>query len=151
MSTETPTEAGHAAEKVRRQNRTANVASPWRITAGVVALAFGAWGVLYATVRLFTKGLGPSTPFVGWMNFLIIVGAIGCLVTGIVIIVKQRKRGGATPWLVGSFAAAILIAALGLGGMDYSGTAGGDKISMIAALVTIAFAGVVIVLEKNRR
>lgn len=136
----------------RGSYRTAPVASPLRITTGVVSLAVAAWTVMFAAIRLFTKGLGgPSTPFVGWMNFLLIVGGIGCLVIGIVIIVKQKKRGGATPWLVVSFATFILVAALGLGSLDYSGTPGGDRITVFAALAALIPAALVIVQERFRR
>jgi uncharacterized membrane protein SirB2 len=126
-------------------------ASPFRITAGVVSLAVAVWTIQFVAIRLFTKGLGGSTPFGGWMNVLLIVGGIGCLVAGIVIIVKQKKRGGATPWLVGSFAAIVLVAALGLGSMDYSGTPGGDRITVFAALAALAPAAFVIVWERFRR
>lgn len=58
--------------------RAATAASPFRVTAGVLALSVAAWSVLFAGVRLFAKNLGPSTPFVGWMNLLLIIGAVGC-------------------------------------------------------------------------
>lgn len=73
------------------------------------------------------------------------------LVTGIVIIVKQKKRGGATPWLVASFAALLLMAALGLDSLDYSGTPGADRITLFAALAVIAPAVLVILTERPRR
>lgn len=133
--------------------RSVSAASPLRVTSGVLALAIGAWSALFAAVRLFTKGSlgGPSTPFVGWMNFLIILGAVGCLVTGIVIIVKQKKRGGATPYLVAGFDALLLIAALGLGTLVYSGTPGGDRITLFAAVVVLLSAGAVILHERSKR
>jgi uncharacterized membrane protein SirB2 len=137
-------------QRVRPVGRTA-AASPLRITAGVLALSVAAWSLLFAGIRLFGRDMGPSNPFEGWMNFMLIVGAVGCLVTGIVVIAKQKKRGGATPWLVAGFAVLILVGALGLGSMVYSGTPGGDRITLFAAFAVLIPAALVIVMEKLRR
>lgn len=126
-------------------------ASGMRVGTGVVAIVVAAMGILLVGIRLFTKSLGSSTPFMGWMNFLLIVGVLGCLVTGIVILAKQRKRGGATPWLVASFAVLIVLACLGLNSDYNNGTPGGQAIMIPCALAAAVLAALVIVLEKLRR
>jgi uncharacterized membrane protein SirB2 len=126
-------------------------ASGMRIGAGVVAIVVAATGILLVAIRLFTKSLGSSTPLMGWMNFLLIVGVLGCLVTGIVILAKQRKRGGATPWLIASFAVLIVVACLGLNSDYNNGTPGGQAIMIPSALAATVLAALVIVLEKFRR
>lgn len=79
-------------------------ASRLRITAAVFALIFAVLGIFEVLIVLFSRPpIAPSTPFVGWMNFLLLVGSVGSLVTGIVLLAKQRRRGGATPWLVAAF------------------------------------------------
>lgn len=120
-----------------------------RISAGVVTLVLSISGLTMAAARLFTKGLGGSTPFNGWMNFILIVGAVGSLVTGIVIIAKQRKTFGATPWLVGSFTALVLIACLGL--LPAPGLPGLTLITLPVALAALVLAALVIAMERSRR
>ncbi|RAX43899.1 hypothetical protein DQ354_18100 [Arthrobacter sp. AQ5-06] len=78
----------------------------------MLALIMAFLGIIGSCMLLFMRHSGASTPFYGWMNFFLIVGSIGCLVTGIVILAKQRKRGGATPWLVAFFGAMAVIACL---------------------------------------
>jgi len=129
----------------------APAASPLRISAGVVALVLSVVGIFFAGVFLFSKHGGASSPFNGWMNFFLIVGSVGCLVTGIVIIAKQRNRGGATPWLVASFAALVVIACLGFMGDGESGLPGAPVITLPAALATAILAVLVVVKDKTRR
>ncbi|MFF2244293.1 hypothetical protein ACFVTM_08960 [Arthrobacter sp. NPDC058130] len=126
-------------------------ASGLRVATGVVALVIAPFAVLLVGVRLFARHMGPSTPFLGWMNFLLLVGAVGCLVTGIVILAKQRKRGGTTPWLVGSFAGLIVLGCLGLNTVLANGTPGGQAILIPCALAVAVLAALVIILEKRRR
>ncbi|HEX9088492.1 MAG TPA: hypothetical protein VF867_13310 [Arthrobacter sp.] len=123
-----------------------------RIATGVVALVIAAYGLILAAARLFTptRLLGSSTPYIGWMNFFLIVGVLGCLVTGIVILANQRRKGGATPWLVGSFAVLIVLACLGLNADPHNGTPGGQAILIPFALAVAILATLVIVLEKKR-
>lgn len=125
-------------------------ASPLRIAAGVVALVLSALGILTAGILLFTIHSGASTPLNGWLNFFLIVGSVGCLVTGIVILAKQRKRGGATPWLVASFAALVVIACLGFMAGRSSGLPGAWNIILPPALATLVLAVLVIVKGKTK-
>lgn len=127
-------------------------ASALRISAGVLALIVAVIGVIFAGAFLFSKSSdGGSTPLNGWMNFFAIVGSIGCLVTGIVIIAKQRKRGGATPWLVASFAALIVISCLGfMSSLSYN-LPGAPVITLPVALATLVLTVLVIVKDKSRR
>jgi hypothetical protein len=125
--------------------------SPLRISAGVVGLVLSVVGIVLASALLFTKGLGPGSPFLGWMNFFLIVGSIGCLVTGIVIIAKQRKRGGATPWLVATFAALAVIACIGMLAGPRSSFPGFVMITLPVALATGILAVLVIVRDKTPR
>lgn len=99
---------------------------------------------------LFVRHGGASTPFNGWMNFFLIVGSIGSLVTGIVILAKQRKRGGATPWLVGSFSALAVVGCLGAMAGGSAGLPGAWGISLLLALPVVALAVLVIALEKRK-
>lgn len=127
-------------------------ASGMRIGTGVVAIVLAVVGILFACAFLFQKSAyGASTPFNGWMNFFLIVGSVGSLVTGIVILAKQRKRGGATPWLVTSFAALVVIACLGFMSSRSMGLPGAPVITLPFALAATALAILVIVLEKSRR
>ncbi|MET4143805.1 hypothetical protein [Arthrobacter sp. UYCo732] len=126
-------------------------ASGLRIATGVVALVLFVFGIFTAGMFLFSRHSGASSPLNGWMNFFLIVGSIGCLVTGIVIMAKQRKRGGATPWLVASFAALAVIACLGfLGGRD-SGLPGAFTIILPVALAVTVLAVLVIVRGNARK
>jgi hypothetical protein len=126
-----------------------------RIATGVVALVLAVVGDLFAGVFLFGEtSYGASTPFNGWMNFFLIVGSIGSigsLVTGIVILAKQRKLGGATPWLVASFAALVMIACMGFMAADNTGYPGLPIMTLPFALATTLLAALVILLEKTRR
>ncbi|GAA2134438.1 hypothetical protein GCM10009825_18060 [Arthrobacter humicola] len=133
-------------------NRQAVVpASPLRIATGVVALVLPVVGLPFAAALLFSKGLGPGSPFNGWMNFFLIVGSIGCVVTGIVIIAKQRRRGGATPWLVGSFALLVVIACLGMLASPRASFPGFILITVLVAIATLILAILVIVMDKAKR
>jgi uncharacterized membrane protein SirB2 len=114
--------------------------SPLRIAAGVLALIASVVGVMMAGVLLFARHGGASTPFNGWMNFFLIVGSIGCLVTGIVIMAKQRKRGGSTPWLVTSFSGLTVIGCLGFMAAGNSGLPGAPLIILPFALATLVLA-----------
>jgi hypothetical protein len=125
-------------------------ASGLRIAMGVVAHAIAAFGILYVGVRLFTKTYAPSAPAAPWMNFRLIVGVLGCLVTGIVILAKQRKRGGAIPWLVGSFAILLVLACPGISADLHNSTPGAQAIMIPSALAVAVLATLVIVLEKKR-
>lgn len=126
-------------------------ASPLRISAGVVALILSVVGIFFAGLVLFVPHRGGSTPLNGWMNFFLIVGSIGSLVTGIVILAKQRKRGGATPWLVASFAALVVIACLSFMATRDIGLPGAPGMTMPFALGTAILAVLVILMEKFRR
>ncbi|GAA1772338.1 hypothetical protein GCM10009712_20450 [Pseudarthrobacter sulfonivorans] len=126
-------------------------ASGLRIATGVVALVMSVFGIFTACMFLFTRHSGASSPFNGWMNFFLIVGSIGCLVTGIVILAKQRKRGGATPWLVASFGALGAIACLGFMAGGNSGLPGAFDIILPVALATVILALLVTVLVKPKR
>ncbi|WP_146187383.1 hypothetical protein [Arthrobacter sp. HMWF013] len=125
-------------------------ASPLRISTGVVALVLSVVGIPFAGMLLFVRHGGDSTPFNGWMNFFIIVGSIGCLVTGVIIMIKQRKRGGATPWLVISFSGLAVIACLG-SMVSGNGLPGGWAITLLFALATMVLAVLVIVKDKGAK
>jgi hypothetical protein len=130
-------------------NLVATAASALRISTGVVALVLSVVGIIFAGMLLFVRHSGASTPFNGWMNFFLIVGSIGCLVTGIVILAKQRKRGGATPWLVASFAVLVVVACLVMAARN-TGLPGATVITLPAALAVTVLAVLVIVKEKTR-
>lgn len=123
--------------------------SPLRIATGVLALIASVVGIMMAGILLFARHGGASTPFNGWMNFFLIMGSVGCLVTGIVIMVKQRKRGGATPWLVTSFAGLIVIACLGFMAARNSGLPGAPVIILPFALATLVMAIMVVMKDKQ--
>lgn len=125
-------------------------ASPLRITTGVVALVLSVVGIPFAGMLFFVRHGGDSTPFNGWMNFFLIVGSIGCLVTGIIIMIKQRKRGGATPWLVISFSGLAVIACLG-SMVSGNGLPGGWAITLLFALATTVLAVLVTVKDKGAK
>lgn len=126
-------------------------ASPLRISAGVVGLVLSVVGILFSGILLFGRNGGSSTPLNGWMILFVIVGSIGSLVTGIVILAKQRKRGGATPWLVLSFAALVVVACLSFMATRDIGLPGAPPMIMPFALATAVLAGLVILMEKLRR
>ncbi|WP_427136702.1 hypothetical protein [Pseudarthrobacter sp. S9] len=151
LRTETGVDYGAGQHPAPANRKPAPAASPLRISAGVVALVLSVVGIIFAGAFLFSKHGGASTPFNGWMNFFLIVGSIGCLVTGIVIIAKQRKRGGATPWLVASFAALVVIACLGFMSSGNSGLPGAPVITLPAALATAILAVLVVVKDKTPR
>lgn len=81
--------------------------SGWRIAAGVLGIALGAWNMVMF-FGLMADTYGPSTPLVGFLNFFHLVGALAALTLGIMIIVKHRRRSipipamllGSTAWLV---------------------------------------------------
>lgn len=125
-------------------------ASGLRIGAGVVALIAGVLGVLFALVFLFDGHRGGSTPFNGFMNLFLIVGSVGSFVTGIVVMAKQRKRGGYTPRLLAGFAASSVIACLGFTAAGNTGIPGAWMIILPFALGTLILAVLVIVLEKRK-
>ena len=66
-------------------------ASPLRVAVGVVALVLSEVGVFFAGLLLLGPHGGDSTPLDVRMVLFLIVGSIGCLVTGIVILAKQRN------------------------------------------------------------
>lgn len=71
--------------------------------------------------------------------------------TGIVILAKQRKRGGATPWLVAAFSALVAAGCLGLIAGRTGGLPGFNTITLPVALVALVLAALVILKEKTRR
>lgn len=123
--------------------------SALRIAAGVLALIASVVGIMMAGIFLFARHGGASTPFNGWMNFFLIAGSIGCLVTGIVIMAKQRKRGGSTPWLVTSFSGLVVIACLGFMIGRNSGLPGAPIMILPFALATLVLASLVVVKDKQ--
>ena len=125
-------------------------ASGLRVAAGVVALVASVVGVMIAGVFLFPRRGGASTPFNGWMNFFLVVGSIGSLVTGIVILAKQRKQGGATPWLVTCFSGLMVIACLGFMAANDCGLPGTPLIILPFALATLVIAILVAVKGKRK-
>lgn len=125
--------------------------SGMRVAAGVLALIASVVGLFSAALLLFMRHGGDSTPLNGWINFLLIVGSIGCLVTGIVIVAKQRKRGGATPWLVTSFAGLIVVVCLISILLRSSGLPGAWTLILPFALATLVLAVLVVVKDRRRR
>jgi uncharacterized membrane protein SirB2 len=114
--------------------------SPLRIAAGVLALIASVVGIMIAGIYLFVRHGGASTPFNGWMNFFLVAGSIGCLVTGIVILAKQRKQGGATPWLVTSFSGLMVLGCLGFMVGGNSGLPGAPLLVLPFAMATLVLA-----------
>ncbi|MGO4230157.1 hypothetical protein AB4Y72_14945 [Arthrobacter sp. YAF34] len=142
----------HAQHRAAAGRQPSGPASALRVSAGVLALIVSVIGVVFAGAFLLSKSSdGGSTPFNGWMNFFLIVGAIGCLVTGIVILAKQRKRGGATPWLVAAFAACLVISCLGFMSSISYNLPGAPIITLPLALATLILAVLVIAKDKVRR
>lgn len=125
-------------------------ASGLRIAAGVLALVASVVGIMIAGIYLFARHGGASTPFNGWMNFFLIVGSIGCLVTGIVILAKQRKQGGATPWLVTAFSGSMVLGCLGFMAGGNSGLPGAPLIVLPFAMATLVLAILVAVKGKPK-
>lgn len=123
--------------------------SPLRIAAGVLAIIASVVGIMIVGIFLFARHGGASTPFNGWMNFFLIAGSIGSLVAGIVILVKQRKRGGATPWLVTSFSGLAVIGCLGFMAGGNSGLPGAPLLVLPFALATLVLAILVVVKDKS--
>lgn len=115
-------------------------ASGLRIAAGVLALVASVVGIMIAGIYLFVRHGGASTPFNGWMNFFLVVGSIGCFVAGIVILAKQRKQGGATPWLVTAFSGSMVLGCLGFMAGGNSGLPGAPLIVLPFALATLVLA-----------
>lgn len=95
---------------------------------------------MIACIYLFVRHGGASTPYNGWMNFFLIVGSIGSLVTGIVILAKQRKQGGAIPWLVTAFSGSMVLGCLGFMAGGNSGLPGAPLIVLPFALATLVLA-----------
>lgn len=127
-------------------------ASGLRVATGVVAIVVAVIGVIFSAARLFSKMPGSSTtPYIGWMTLVLVVGVLGMLVTGVVILAKQRKRTGSTPWLIGSFAALIILSCLGLNLDPHNGTPGAQAILIPLSLAVVVLAGLVILIEKGRR
>lgn len=80
-----------------------------RISAGVLGIALGTWNMVMF-FAIMASSYGPSTPLVGWINFLHLVGTLAVLTLGILIIVKHRRRSRPIPaMLLGSTAALILV------------------------------------------
>lgn len=84
------------------------------------------------------------------MNVFLIVGSIGCLVTGIVILAKQRKQGGVTPWLVTSFSGLMMLGCLGFMVAGNSGLPGAPLMVLPLALATLVLAILVAVRGKPK-
>ncbi|MDT0168887.1 hypothetical protein [Pseudarthrobacter sp. BRE9] len=123
-------------------------ASGLRVAAGVVALVSSVVGIMIAGIYLFVRHGGASTPFNGWMNFFLIVGSVGCLVTGIVILAKQRRKGGATPRLVTSFSGLMVLGCLGFLVGGNSGLPGAPLMVLPFALATLVLGILVVVKDK---
>lgn len=123
-------------------------ASPLRITTGVFGLIFAVLGLFIALAILFSEPiLIASTPTNGLLNFLLIVGSVGSLVTSIVLLAKQRRRAGATPYLVAAFSIVGCISALLL---PFPLRGGAGTITACAALVSMVLSIATVFVERRR-
>lgn len=111
-----------------------------RISAGILGIALGAWN-LVMFFAIMADSYGPSTPLVGWLNFLHLVGTLAVLTLGILIIVKHRRRSKPIPaMLLGGTLALIFVDiaaadANWLPGLATLTLAGGLPTAVLAALV----------------
>lgn len=111
-----------------------------RITAGILGIALGVWN-LVAFFALMASSYGPSTPLVGWVNFLHLVGTLAVLTLGIMIIVKHRRRSRPIPAMLLGAAAALILVDIAVAGVNWAPgiatltLAGGVPTAVLAALV----------------
>ncbi|OMH36872.1 hypothetical protein BGP79_14105 [Tersicoccus sp. Bi-70] len=110
-------------------------------------LIFTVIGAFIALAILFSKPyLIPSTPTNGWLNFLLIVGAVGSLVASIVLLAKKRKRRGATPYLTAGFTFVGCTAALLL---PFPLRGGAGAVTAFAAFVPFVLSIITILVERR--
>lgn len=118
-----------------------------RVSAGILGIALGAWN-LVMFFAMMVNSYGPSTPLVGWLNFLHLVGTLAVLTLGIMIIAKHRRRSKPIPaMLLGGTLGLIVVDiaaadANWLPGLATLTLAGGLPTAVLAALVLFKESGI---------
>lgn len=111
-----------------------------RISAGILGIALGVWK-LVMSLTFIASWYGEMTPYVGWVMFLRIVGAMAVLTLGIMIIINHRRRSRTIPaMLLGATLAFIVmniaVAAAGWR-LSLEALADGLPAAVLAALVLL--------------
>ena len=115
-----------------------------RISAGILGIALGAWNMVMF-FGIMADSYGPSTPLVGWLNFLHLVGTLAVLTLGIMIIVKHRRRSKPIPaMLLGATLALIFV---DIAAADANWLPGLATLTLAGGLPTAALAATVLLRE----